>query len=181
MSPENILLYLPPEQEAAVVALFDELEARGLPRQHQRPHITVTFSPAMHPDAVRLAAELLPPLLPATFHRVGTVIFGTRSKQTIAWLLETTPELEEAARQISAANPDGRGARWTPHLTVGLRIPRAQVPEYLAQLDDALVARAPLTSPQNLKELTATRAAYWRPAQRELVWLAGEATSQSRP
>ena len=172
-SPENLLLYLPPSEEEAVNGLFAELAERGLPRQYQRPHITVTFAPRMDQDVVALAARLLPPLLPATFERVGTVVFGTKSKQTIAWLLETTPELEEAARQISAANPDGRGFRWIPHLTVGLRIPRAQVPGYLAELGDALVARAPLSSPLSFKELTAARAAYWRPERQELTWLEG--------
>lgn len=159
-SPDNILLYLPEEQEAAIRAIFDDLAAQGFPRQNQRPHITITFSPHMDPAVVDLAAELLPPRIPATFRRVGTVVFGTKRKQTVAWLLETSDALEIAARDISAANPDGRGPRWTPHLTMGLRLPRETVPAYLDALHRA-------TSP-HLRELTATQAAYWRPKTQQL-------------
>lgn len=168
-SPENILLYLPPAQEEAIREVFAELADAGLPQQFQRPHITVTFAKAMDPAVVELAARLLPPLLPATFARVGTVVFGTKSKQTIAWLLEADPALEEAARAISAANPEGRGARWTPHLTMGLRIPRQQVPDYIAALDDAARARriSPSAGRPALDEFTADVAGYWRPKTQE--------------
>ena len=133
-SPDNILLYLPQKQEDQVREIFAGLAERGFPVQQQRPHITVTFSPHMQPEVVDLAAQLLPAVIPADFRRVGNVIFGTKRKQTVAWLLETTNELEIAARKISAANPDGRGPRWTPHLTMGLRLPREEVPGYILSL-----------------------------------------------
>lgn len=118
------------------------------------------------PDhVVQGADELLPPVIPASFRRVGSVVFGTKRKQTVAWLLETTDELEIAAREISALNPDGRGPRWIPHLTVGLRLPRGIVPEYMRALDE-------LTS-AHLKEFTAVRAALWRPRGHGLTVLAG--------
>ncbi|MFV8395314.1 2'-5' RNA ligase family protein [Corynebacterium hindlerae] len=161
-SPENLLLYLSPEHDAAIRQLFDQLAERGFPRQQQTPHITLTFSPAMSPRVVERAAELLPGLVPAEFRRVGTVVFGTKSKQTVALLLETTDELERAARELSALHPDGRGDRWTPHLTVGLRLPRAIVPDYVAALDEL---RPPT-------QLLADRAGYWRPVQQELTTLA---------
>ncbi|HCG2963112.1 TPA: hypothetical protein NJT28_001792 [Corynebacterium striatum] len=41
----------------------------------------MSFSVLSHPAAVALAERLVPPLLPATFQRVGAVIFGTKSKQ----------------------------------------------------------------------------------------------------
>lgn len=145
--------------------IFACLEDRGFPAQQQTPHITVTFSPAMAPEVVQRATELLPPVIPARFRRVGTVVFGTKRKQTVAWLLETSDELEIAARDISALNPDGRGPRWTPHLTMGLRLPREIVPDYIRALDE-------VTSP-HLRELTAARAAFWRPRTRELTVLAG--------
>lgn len=154
-SPENLLLYLRPEDEDKVRGVFAALEEEGFPVQHQRPHITVTFAPMMDPGVVKLARELLPPLMPAAFHRVGTVVFGRKSKQTVAWLLETTDELEIAARQISAANPEGRGPRWTPHLTMGLRLSRALVPDYMRALDE-------IAGPEH-KEFTAEHAAWWRP------------------
>ena len=93
-SPDNILLYLPQKQEDQVREIFAGLAQRGFPVQHQRPHITVTFSPHMQPEVVDLAAQLLPPVMPADFRRVGNVVFGTKRKQTVAWLLETTDELE---------------------------------------------------------------------------------------
>lgn len=87
----------------------------------------------------------------------------------MAWLLETSDELEIAARDIGARNPDGRGPRWTPHLTMGLRLPREIVPDYIRALGEE-------TSPY-LKELTAARAALWRPRSQELTVLAGGAPS----
>lgn len=164
-SPENILLHLSEDDEQQVRDIFKRLEERGFPAQQQTPHISITFSPNMHNDVVQSAAELLPQVIPASFQRVGSVVFGTKRKQTVAWLLETTDELEIAARQISALNPEGRGPRWIPHLTVGLRLPREIVPEYLHALDE-------LTS-THLKEFTAVRAVFWRPRVQELTLLTG--------
>lgn len=164
-SPENILLHLPDEEDQQVREIFARLEERGFPAQQQTPHITITFSPAMPEDVVEHAAALLPSVIPARFQRVGTVVFGTKRKQTVAWLLETSDDLEIAAREISALNPHGRGPRWIPHLTVGLRLPRDIVPYYLRALDEL--------TPNHFKELTAVRAAYWRPETQEMRVLAG--------
>ena len=153
-------MYLAPEDEESVRAVFSVLAERGFPLQHQRPHITVTFAPTMDTAVVDQARDVLPPLVPAVFRRVGTVVFGTKSKQTVAWMLETTDELEAAARQLSAANSDGRGARWTPHLTMGLRLPRVMVPEYVRALDE-------ISGPEH-KEFLATTAAWWRPKVEQL-------------
>jgi len=165
-SPENILLHLPAGEEAQVREIYAALEARGFPAQQQTPHITVTFAPRMPADVVDLAADLLPPLVPAGFQRMGTVVFGTKRKQTVAWLLETSDELEVAARRISALNPVGRGPRWIPHLTMGLRLPRQIVPDYIRALEEL--------TPPDLAELTGARAALWRPKARELMILAGD-------
>ena len=159
-SPENLLLYLTPEDENTIRDVYAALAQRGFPAQRQRPHITVTFAPALETAVVDEARSLLPPLLPAAFRRVGTVVFGTKSKQTVAWLLETTDELESAARRLSASNPAGRGPRWTPHLTMGLRLPRAMVPEYMRALDEI--------STFEHKEFTAAKAAWWRPKTQQL-------------
>lgn len=164
-SPDNILLHLVKEQEEQIRGIFAALDRRGLPKQNQTPHITVSFAPEMSDRPVQRAAELLPAVIPASFRRMGVVVFGTKSKQTIAWLLEGSEEMEAAAREISGVNPDGRGARWTPHLTMGLRIPRAIVPEYIAALDEE-------TSP-HFKEITADRGALWRPRLQELTVFAG--------
>ena len=164
-SPDNILLYLPEKQEQHIREIFAGLADRGFPVQNQRPHITVTFSTAMDPSVVELAAQLLPPVIPAAFRRAGTVIFGTKSKQTVAWLLQTNAELEKAASAISAANPDGHGPLWTPHLTMGLRLPRAQVPDYIRALEEE--------TSSHFKELNAVEAAYWRPRTQEKRLLAG--------
>ncbi|MGP6173635.1 2'-5' RNA ligase family protein [Corynebacterium sp. A21] len=163
-SPDNILLHLAEDEEQQVREIFARLEERGFPAQQQTPHITVTFSPSMVDGVVERAAELLPPVIPAHFQRLGTVIFGTKRKQTVAWLLETSDELEIAARHLCELNPDGRGPRWTPHLTMGLRLPREIVPDYMRALDE-------VTSP-HFREITAVRAALWRPKVRELTVLA---------
>lgn len=169
-SPENILLHLSDDEEQQVRDVFALLEERGFPPQQQTPHITITFAPIMKDHVVQCAAELLPPVIPASLRRVGSVIFGTKRKQTVAWLLETTDELEIAAREITALNPNGRGPRWIPHLTVGLRLSREIVPEYLRVLDE-------LTS-SHLKEFTAVRAALWRPRIQELTVLAGARSTE---
>lgn len=159
MSPENILLRLLEAEEQAVRAIYAELAElaeRGFPQQHQRPHISVTFAPAMHRRAIAAASDLLPPVLPAALRRSGVAIFGTKSKQTVAWLLEAPEDLERAARAVSAANPEGRGERWIPHLTMGLRLPKRIVPDYIAALQE-------VTSP-HFKELTAERAVFYQPS-----------------
>ena len=136
--------------------IYAALAERGLPEQRQRPHISVTFAPTMHRRAIGEAAALLPPVLPSALRRTGVVIFGTKSKQTVAWLLEAPDDLERAAQQVSAANPEGRGARWIPHLTMGLRLPKRIVPDYIAALQE-------VTSP-HFKELTAQRAVFYQPS-----------------
>ena len=156
VSPENILLRLAEDDELRVRDIYAELAQRGFPVQHQRPHVSVTFAPVMHRRVVGEAAVHLPPLLPAVLKRVGVAVFGTKSKQTVAWLLEAPEELERAARALSAANPEGRGDRWIPHLTMGLRIPKAMVPAYIAAL-------AEVTSP-HFNEITAQRAAFYQPS-----------------
>lgn len=135
--------------------IYASLADQGFPQQQQRPHISVTFAPAMAPRVVGEAAERLPRLLPAAFRRVGLVVFGTKSKQTVAWLLEGPDDLEHAARDISVRNPDGRGDRWTPHLTMGLRLPKALVADYITALNE-------LTSP-HFTEVVADRAAFYQP------------------
>src|SRR5699024_12511472 len=80
---------LPEKEEQQVRALFAQLAERGFPVQNQTPHITVTFSPQMAEQVTARAAKLLPAVIPAQFRRVGTVVFGTKRKQTVAWLLET--------------------------------------------------------------------------------------------
>ncbi len=165
-SPDNILLHLAEQEEQQVREIFADLAAQGFPPQQQTPHITVTFATRMPDEVVARAADLLPPLIPASFQRMGTVVFGTRRKQTVAWLLETSDELEIAARDISACNPVGRGPRWIPHLTMGLRLPRKIIPDYIRALDELV--------PHRLTELTAVRAALWRPRSQELTVLAGE-------
>ncbi|WP_242648264.1 2'-5' RNA ligase [Corynebacterium sp. Marseille-P4321] len=156
MSPENILLRLPPDEEEAVRAIYAELAQRGFPEQRQRPHISVTFAPQMHRKVVGEATVLLPPLLPSQLRRAGVVVFGTKSKQTVAWLLEAPEELETAARKLSALNPEGRGERWIPHLTMGLRIPKAEVPGYIAALGE-------VTS-THFTHVTAQQAAFYQPS-----------------
>src|SRR5699024_5413436 len=133
--------------------LFAQLTGRGFPVQNQIPHITLTFSPEMKENVINSAAALLPSVIRAKLRRGGAVLFGTKRKQTVAWLIETDEKLEAVARELSKINPDGRGERWIPHLTVGLRLPREIVPDYIRALDE-------LTSP-HLRELTGIRAALW--------------------
>lgn len=155
MSPENILLRLPESQEQEIRKIYEALAQRGFPVQQQRPHVSVTFAPEMSRAVISRAGELLPLCLPARLDRVGTVVFGTKSKQTVAWLLQGPDELERAARELSELNPDGRGARWIPHLTMGLRLPKAMVGDYIQTL-------AEVTSP-HFRAVDAEYAALYQP------------------
>ena len=155
MSPDNILFRLPAAEEARVRQVFADLAAEGFPEQQQTPHITVTFAPTMEKRVVDGARRLLVPLTPIEFKRTGIVVFGTRSKQTVAWLLDVDHAVQAAAREVSALNPDGRGAEWTPHLTVGLRLPRRLVGGYIAALDRL--------TPTTLKTFTGDHVAWRRP------------------
>lgn len=137
MSPENLLLRLSAEDEETVRGIYRELAQQGFPEQRQLPHITITFALSMQAPVVDRAAELLPPLLPSRFRRAGVVVFGTKSKQSVGWLLETTdPRLDQAALELNELNPEGRGPRWVPHLTMGLRIPKSMVADYITALQD---------------------------------------------
>src|SRR5699024_7822533 len=169
-SPDNILLHLAEDEEQRVREVFTRLAERGLPKQHQRPHITITVSPAMADNVVQRAAQLLPPLTPARCRRVGMVVCGTKRKRSVAFLPEASDELESPARAISALNPDGRGPRWTPHLTMGLRLPRNIVAAYMRALDEETSV--------HLRELTAVRAALWRPRTQELSVLVGTKSTE---
>ncbi|PFG27304.1 2'-5' RNA ligase family protein [Corynebacterium renale] len=153
VSPDNILLRLVPEQEDYVREVFAELAERGFPPQQQTPHITMTFATVMPESVVRLAQELLPPLLPLTVRRSGVAIFGTKSKQTVSWLLDAPPALHAAARELAAANPDTHVTDWIPHITVGLRLPRAMVGEYVAALDEVTSG--------HFRDLHVARAVVW--------------------
>lgn len=155
MSPENILLRLPRSEEDEIRAIYAELARRGFPEQQQRPHVTVTFAQDMDRRVVGEAAVVLPPVLPARLARVGTVVFGRKSKQTVAWLLEAPDELDTAARHVSALNPHGRGPRWIPHLTMGLRLPKSIVPAYIEAL-------AALPTP-HVTAVTAHQAVFYQP------------------
>ena len=89
-SPENILLYLDESEEQQIREIFDELALQGFPMQNQTPHISITFAPRLADDVVQRAAQVLPSVVPAKLRRVGTVIFGIRRKQTVAWLLDNS-------------------------------------------------------------------------------------------
>lgn len=162
-SPENIQLRLARADEERVREIFEELAGQGHPRQQQTPHVTITFAHTMEQAAVRRAAQLLPAVVPAPLHRVGTVTFGIKRKQTVAWLLETTEELERAAREISTLNPEGRGHRWIPHLTMGLRLPKEIVPDYIRALEKA--------TSNHFKTLSAETAVFWQPQAGRLTRL----------
>ena len=57
VSPDNILMYLLPEQEAQIKEIFVQLAERGFPQQNQKPHITVTFAPTMSPEVIQRAVS----------------------------------------------------------------------------------------------------------------------------
>ncbi|MEV0360508.1 2'-5' RNA ligase family protein [Nocardia sp. NPDC050697] len=130
---QSVELLLDAAAEAAVRAQWAALAAAGLPSQaahtgaSNRPHITVAVAAELAPEAEAALGELEFEPFPITLG--SPVVFGTH-RLILVRLVIATGALLALHRRVHAAlgadpgvpahvRPDG----WTPHVTLGRRLP----------------------------------------------------------
>jgi hypothetical protein len=105
------------------------------------PHVTVLALPAIDAAQEQRAVELLAPALPVVVRPSGIAVLGGE-KVTVARLLDVPPQLTRAVLSLHGEQPGERHPGWLPHVTLGRRIPRADVQRALDAVGyaDATVA-----------------------------------------
>lgn len=147
--------------DEAVRRDWQVLHDAGLPSQldHTRgtntPHVTVLALPAIDAYLEARAAELLRPVLPVDVRTSGIAVLGGE-KVTLARLLDVPPRLTHAVLALHDEAGGERHSSWLPHVTLGRRIPRADVQQALDLLGYADVA------------LTLTALRRWDPERHEV-------------
>lgn len=145
--------------DAALQAQWEALRLAGLPSQAEHrsmvnaPHLTLVAASPIDPALVKVALDLVAPLLPLTQRIGGLVLLGTGPRVTLAHLVEPGAELAAVVEQLRARVPTLRHPLWMPHITLARRVPRRRLPE-------ALDALASVPSPTTVR---ATRLRWWDP------------------
>jgi hypothetical protein len=105
------------------------------------PHVTVLALPAIDAAQEQRAVELLAPALPVVVRPSGIAVLGGE-KVTVARLLDVPPQLTRVVLSLHGEQPGKRHPGWLPHVTLGRRIPRADVQRALDAVGyaDATVA-----------------------------------------
>lgn len=140
----------------AVLRDWQALSDAGLPSQLDHkgmtntPHITLVAGAGLPPD--ELAVELVGPLLPVRVRVAGVLLLGG-ARVTLARALDVDDALLAAVLRLRAQTDDLQHRGWLPHLTLGRRIRRADVPTAVAAVGTADV------------ELTLTGLRRWDPDQ----------------
>ena len=107
------------------------------------PHVTVIEVPAISAADEALALDLLGRLLPAPVALAGLAVLGGE-RVTLARLVSVPDELVAAVLQLRAATDGHPHQGWLPHVTLGRRIARGDLPAALDALGDVEVADAPV-------------------------------------
>jgi hypothetical protein len=129
----------------AVLRDWQALRDAGLPSQLDHkgmtntPHVTLVAAEALPPDA--LAAELVGPLLPARVRVAGVLLLGG-TRVTVARAIDVDDAVLDAVLRLRAGAGDLQHRGWLPHLTLGRRIRRADVPTALEVIGTADVELA---------------------------------------
>lgn len=128
----SVELLFDPDTEATVRRCWDELRAAGVPTQSPsaRPHATLVVADAMDHTVAKSLSVLLPKFpLPC---RVGAALVFGRSAAVLARLIVPSAELlllHAQAGLLADAHlhpgpmPHTEPGDWTPHVTLGRRIP----------------------------------------------------------
>lgn len=139
MAPQQALeLILDSDSDHTVRQCWKQLADSGLPSQAQHqgatnaPHVTVFTAPLLEPEVTEQARMSLNPLLPATFRVSGLVVFGAK-RMTVAWLLEAPEVVDTAVRALRQAGVQASPS-WLPHVTLGRRIHKEQLPAVMEVL-----------------------------------------------
>jgi hypothetical protein len=152
---QAVELLLDPESDAAVREQWDLLEQAGLPSRARhgsptnRPHVTVVGVADVPAEGEEPVARACVDRLPLEVRLGAPVVFGADPVVLVRLVIPTAGLLDlhgVVARLVGVA-PGSRSApgRWTPHVTLSHRLPRAQLPRALEVLpveDRALVLDA---------------------------------------
>jgi hypothetical protein len=128
--------------EEAVRRDWQALRDAGLPSQLDHrgttngPHLTLVAAPLLGPADDERALELLAPLLPVEVRVAGVALLGG-SRVTVARLVDVPDPLARAVLDLRREVADTQHPGWLAHVTLGRRIPRADVPAALAVLGHA--------------------------------------------
>lgn len=124
----------------AVLRDWQALSDAGLPSQLDHkgmtntPHVTLVAGDHLPPD--ELAVELVEPLLPVRVRVAGVLLLGG-ARVTIARAIDVDDALLDAVLRLRAGAGDLQHRGWLPHLTLGRRIRRADVPTAIAAIGTA--------------------------------------------
>lgn len=121
---------------------WQALRDAGLPSQLDHrgatnsPHLTLVAAPALGPDEERAALDLLGPVLPAQVRIAGIGLLGG-ARVTVVRLVDVPDPLVAAVLELRSRVTGVQHPGWLPHVTLGRRIARADVPAALAALGHA--------------------------------------------
>ena len=125
--------------DAAVRRDWHALRDAGLPSQLDHtsgtntPHVTVLALPAIDGTTEARALDRIGALLPVTV-RVSGLAFLGGDNVTVARLLDVPPPLARAVLDLREGAEGERHAGWLPHVTLGRRIPRGELPRVVEVL-----------------------------------------------
>lgn len=147
----------------AVESRWRALRFHGLPSQLDHrgmtnaPHLSLVVATSIPDAVVARARDIFTALLPVRLDVRGLVVFGSGARVTVAHLAEPPAEVADAVAELRAATPLVRHPVWTPHVTLGRRIPRERLGEAFAAVDPRGGDPAP-------DVLVADRLRWWDPA-----------------
>lgn len=97
------------------------------------PHVTVVTAEELSSDQDHLAVEHLGPALPVEVRTSGLALLGG-SRVSLVRLFDVPDEVMRSVLALRAAVPHRQHPGWLPHVTLGRRMPRADVAAALAVL-----------------------------------------------
>lgn len=141
---QAVELLLDPESDAAVREQWDLLEQAGLPSRARhgspsnRPHVTVVGVADVPAEAEEQVARACVVRLPLEVRLGAPVVFGVDPVVLVRLVIPTVDLLDLHAAVAGVVGVASRSTsapgRWTPHLTLSHRLPRAQLPRALEVL-----------------------------------------------
>lgn len=145
--------------ESAVRGCWEALAAAGLPSQADnargmvnQPHVSLVVAREIPSAVAEFARSELAGQLPTTLDVRGLVLLGDSAKVTVALLAEPDVRIARVVAKLRESTPAVRHPVWTPHVTLGRRIPRERIGEALTVLE-----------PHRPRTLVADRLRWWDP------------------
>ena len=153
----SLELYFDPHADRRIRALWDALEAAGVPslrdlthRSH-RPHLSLVVADSLDPAAAADALKGLPAVPPLTLsfqyvgQFVGRVLFlgPAPNAELLAHQAEVWRRLDAAGQPMLDLYAPGS---WVPHATVSMRVPRPVLSQAIRACLEVLPIEARLTA-----------------------------------